>query len=103
VIIVEGTIDLGYNLKEGLFRSRKSARQLAKTLGVHEGTLLNWLNNRTQPDALFLWEIANLLDQDIRSFYDPEKYPFKRKPKVGFRQRRRGASSHTDELGCLVG
>ena len=97
---VEYAIDLGQNMKEGLLHSKKSARQLAKHVGVHENTLLGWLNNRTQPDAVFLWKIAELLDQDVRSFFDPEKYPFKRRPKVNFRL---GSSGSSNELGCLIG
>ncbi len=99
---MEHTIDLGNNLKEGLFHSRKSGRQLAKTLGVHEGTMFKWLNNKCQPDAEFLWKMSELLDQDVRSFFDPEKYPFKRKSKPNFRPWPSDTFEDKTELACLI-
>ena len=52
-------IDFGTIISELRSRNRLSQEDLAKELGVHEGTVKNWENNRCTPDAKNICALAD--------------------------------------------
>lgn len=53
-------------IKMVLFEKKRTARWLARQLGVTPSTVSKWCTNTSQPDVACLLTIADLLEVDIK-------------------------------------
>lgn len=53
-------------LKVVLVEKKKTGKWLAETLGKNEATVSRWCTNESQPSLETLFEIAKVLDVDIK-------------------------------------
>jgi len=56
-----------------LAERNKKNKWLADELGKHPATVSQWCNNMRQPSIETLYEIAKVLDVDIRQLINPTK------------------------------
>jgi transcriptional regulator with XRE-family HTH domain len=63
-----------YNrIKIVLAEKEKSAKWLAEVTGKDKSTVSRWCTNDMQPTIETFYEIANLLDVDVRELFVPSK------------------------------
>ncbi len=60
-------------IKVVLAESKRTNRWLAESLGKNEATISRWCTNETQPSAEMFFQIAKLLDVDIRELFNRTK------------------------------
>lgn len=60
-------------IKAVLADSKKTNRWLADALGKNEATVSRWCTNETQPSIETFFQIAKLLDVDIRELLNKTK------------------------------
>jgi len=60
-------------IKVALAERRRKNKWLAKKLGKDESTISQWCTNSRQPSLHSLYEIADVLDIDIRELLYPNK------------------------------
>lgn len=61
------TESMGLNrLKVALVERKRTARWLAKEINKSETTVSRWVSNRVQPSLEQLFEIAGILNMDVR-------------------------------------
>lgn len=58
-------------IKAVLVDNKKTCRWLAEQLGKNENTVSRWCTNRIQPSMQQLYEIAKILDVDVRLLLRP--------------------------------
>jgi putative transcriptional regulator len=56
-------------LKDILDEQGRSQAWLAKQVNVYDKTLRNWVNGKNHPPANKLFEIAEILNVDVRELY----------------------------------
>lgn len=56
-------------IKVVLAENKKTNRWLAESLGKNEATVSRWCTNETQPSIEMFFQIAKLLDVDIRELF----------------------------------
>lgn len=60
-------------IKAALAEAKKTNRWLAEVLGKNEATVSRWCTNETQPSVEVFFQIAKLLDIDIRELFNSTK------------------------------
>ena len=60
-------------LKVVLAENKKTNRWLAESLGKNEATVSRWCTNESQPSVEMFFQIARLLDVDIRELFNRTK------------------------------
>jgi len=60
-------------IKIWLAAKSKSNKWLAKELDVNDATVSQWCRNKTQPALETFYEIAKLLDIEVRKLFVPTK------------------------------
>ena len=60
-------------IKAVLADKQKTAKWLAEQLGKSETTVSRWASNKIQPSLEQLFEIANVLDIDVKELIKPSK------------------------------
>ncbi|WP_302959533.1 helix-turn-helix transcriptional regulator [Alistipes finegoldii] len=60
-------------IKVVLAESKRTNRWLAESLGKNEATISRWCTNETQPSAEMFFQIAKILDIDIRELFNRTK------------------------------
>lgn len=60
-------------IKVALAERRRKNKWLAKKLGKDESTISQWCTNSRQPSLSSLYELADVLDIDIRELLHPNK------------------------------
>jgi len=60
-------------LKVILAENKKTSRWLAESLGKNEATVSRWCTNESQPSVEMFFQIARLLDIDIRELFNRTK------------------------------
>lgn len=60
-------------IKVVLAENKKTNRWLAESLGKNEATVSRWCTNETQPSIEMFFQIAKLLDIDIRELFNRTK------------------------------
>ena len=60
-------------IKAVLADKQKTSKWLAEQLGKSETTVSRWASNKIQPSLEQLFEIANVLDIDVKELIKPSK------------------------------
>ena len=60
-------------IKAVLADEQKTSKWLAERLGKSETTVSRWVSNKIQPSLEQLFEIANVLDIDVKELIKPSK------------------------------
>lgn len=60
-------------IKVVLVEKKRTNRWLAESLGKNEATISRWCTNETQPSAEMFFQIAKILDVDIRELFNRTK------------------------------
>ena len=60
-------------IKAVLADKQKTSKWLAEQLGKSETTVSRWASNKIQPSLEQLFEIANVLDLDVKALIKPSK------------------------------
>jgi len=60
-------------IKVVLAEQNKTNRWLAEALGKNEATVSRWCTNENQPSVETFYQIAKILDIDIREFFNRTK------------------------------
>jgi len=63
-----------------MLHAEVTTTQIAPLMKVTPLTIRNWWNGVHEPSLKQLGQLAYILDQDICSFIDPVRFPFKRNP-----------------------
>ena len=56
-----------------LVEKQRTSKWLAEQLGKSENTVSKWCSNKVQPSLEILYEIAKLLDIEVRTLIVPSK------------------------------
>ena len=70
--IMVDTVSLN-RIKAVLADKQKTSKWLAEQLGKSETTVSRWASNKIQPSLEQLFEIANVLDIDVKELIKPSK------------------------------
>ncbi|MBW4770601.1 helix-turn-helix transcriptional regulator [Prevotella jejuni] len=60
-------------IKVVLVEKQRTSKWLAEQLGKSENTISKWCSNKVQPSLESLYEIAKLLDIEVRTLIVPSK------------------------------
>lgn len=60
-------------IKVVLVEKQRTSKWLAEQLGKSENTVSKWCSNKVQPSLEILYEIARLLDIEVRTLIVPSK------------------------------
>lgn len=60
-------------IKVMLVEKQRTSKWLAEQLGKSENTISKWCSNKVQPSLESLYEIAKLLDIEVRTLIVPSK------------------------------
>jgi DNA-binding XRE family transcriptional regulator len=60
-------------IKVVLAENKKTNRWLAESLGKNEATVSRWCTNEAQPSVEMFFQVAKLLDVDIRELFNRTK------------------------------
>ena len=60
-------------IKDVLVEKQRTSKWLAEQLGKSENTVSKWCSNKVQPSLEILYEIAKLLDIEVRTLIVPSK------------------------------
>ena len=60
-------------IKVVLVEQQRTSKWLAEQLGKSENTISKWCSNKVQPSLESLYEIAKLLDIEVRTLIVPSK------------------------------
>lgn len=60
-------------IKVALVERRKTSKWLADTIQKSPTTVSRWVSNKVQPSIEQLYEIANVLDMDVKDLLTPNK------------------------------
>ncbi|KGI21206.1 MAG: helix-turn-helix transcriptional regulator [Alloprevotella sp.] len=60
-------------IKVVLVEKQRTSKWLAEQLGKSENTVSKWCSNKVQPSLEILYEIAKLLDIEVRTLIVPSK------------------------------
>lgn len=63
-------------IKVALVEHQRSSKWLAEQLGKSETTISRWVSNKIQPSVEQLFEIANLLDMDVKDLLNNTNHNF---------------------------
>ena len=60
-------------IKAALADRQRTSKWLSEQLGKSETTVSRWVSNKIQPSLEQLFEIANVLDMDVKELLKPNK------------------------------
>lgn len=93
---------IGEQVRKARSIANFSQRKLATIIGVNQDTVSKWESGIYAINAQRLAQVAAATGQPIRFFYGEPGTTEPQLGQLGFKQWRRGASRHTQELGLLV-